>query len=409
MAFIDRREALSRVLLGVTSLVFPKNLLGTQESDKFFKFNLAQKNPDGLNIDPSVRADIYRSAAKWLDQTLARSGGKLFLENDLGKYEIEFSASAERQGIDFAKALSRDIWRTRVAEKRKVAGAPEDDEIATSCEHILSLRIRYQNVPFAPTVYAADAEAGGRSFGTAEEMRQFNQIAEAHGLKKVDGPIRERAKFLKQIVDTEPQKLSDGSLYFMCMFNGHGAPGGRGMSLHSNGANFLSSLLSAREVGEAVKAHCEKWREKYEEAHKANLSAYIGVAFFCCYSQDQSRSLEGRGNEDLLSTLESVSAEHRVRPFVFTVGETMRPGYYQPGTVIPVLGVRSVIRQSDKEGVNGKLTLGNIYDIASGEGGILSNPTLFVVDRKTPRIYQIGEMDIRQFREGKNEGKSNRG
>jgi hypothetical protein len=95
----------------------------------------------------------------------------------------------------------------------------------------------------------------------------------------------------------------------------------------------------------------------------------------------------GKGN-DVLSRMESLTAEYKVRFYVFTESETMKPGYYQPGTNIPSLGPRALARETDRKG--GNLEIGDIYpSIGSGGEGVGSNPTLFVTDRRRPFMFQL--------------------
>jgi hypothetical protein len=393
---LNRRELFQSVGASITALTLSNVLVGQDRGARggsFFPFDLASKHAAGEAVDPSVSASVYKAAARWLNRTLAETDGKLSIELNNETFELTFQKSSERAAIDFTRCITRGIWRERMLRGVATSAEPSDEEIKGSCDTILSLRLRYRNVPMAVSVWAADNEANGSSFGNRAEMDGWNRIAKAHDMPAVKGPFRDKAAFLDAIENTPPAKLSDGTLYFGTGFNGHGAPGGVGMSLHSNGSESLSRLMTAVDIARGLERHCDKWKELYSEAHTNNKSAYIGVMLFCCYSQDQARKASGNEqSSDLLSKLESLAGTHKLRPFVFSVGETMRPGYYQPGTVIPVLGVRAFIRAADSE--KGALTVGQIYSgaISFGGDGILSNPTLFVPDRKRPKLFQIGEV-----------------
>jgi len=74
----------------------------------------------------------------------------------------------------------------------------------------------------------------------------------------------------------------------------------------------------------------------------------------------------------------------------------MRPGFYQPGRVIPVLGVRALANESDAQ--RGLLKMEHLHkSILHGGDGILSNPSLFFIDvfdvggRRKPLMFQIGQ------------------
>lgn len=165
------------------------------------------------------------------------------------------------------------------------------------------------------------------------------------------------------------------------------------MSMLSNGASSLSrSLMTGVSIAKAIEDHCHQHRDLYEKQADSPKSSYIGVFIFCCYSQDQMRNNSqgrdsGKGN-DFLSRMENLSAKYKIRFCVFTESETMKPGFYQPGTVIPSLGPRALARATDHKG--GNLEIGDIYEsIGAGGEGVGSNPTLFVTNRRNPFMYQL--------------------
>ena len=359
----------------------------------YFNFDLAGKHPTGFGVDPSVPPAVYRAAALYLSRKLAETNGVLSYDDKRGKYEDRLKPNDDAKAIDLAKTLTRDIWRERHIQKRRPDGEPSQDEIKASLEHLLSLRSRYKHAPIGMSVYACDNERGGSSFGTPKEIQFWNKASNYHGLPNLQGPIREQGRFQELIRSTRPGRTKNGDLLFVCGFNGHGAPGGDGMSMLSNGASSLSrSLMSGVSMAKSLEEHCHKHRDLYMEQAKSDNSAYIGVFIFCCYSQDQMRNNRqgrdaGKGN-DVLSRMESLTAEYKVRFYVFTESETMKPGYYQPGTNIPSLGPRALARETDRKG--GNLEIGDIYpSIGSGGEGVGSNPTLFVTDRRRPFMFQL--------------------
>jgi hypothetical protein len=390
----NRRSFLSQATGALAALSFGSSSSAiAQDQRRFFNFPLGGRDVVGRGQDPSVPSKLYDSVAAYLQRSLVQSNGTLeFKEESLGSYQESFQPNKQRQAVDFVRAITRDIWRERMASggQRGDVGHPAtDEECQKSIEHNLMLRLRYADVPVHMTVFAADAERGGRSFGSPEEVRAWNRINKAHGFPDMKGPFRNADKFLQAIIDTPPVRHADGTLHFAAGFNGHGAPGGAGMSLHSNGANSLSSsLMSSISVVKAYEEHMRKHRDVYLEQHNSGKSAYIKLFYFCCYSQDQTRNNRGSTGNDTLSRLENIAAEYRVRPMVFVVGEQGKPGYYQPGTVIPVLGVRAFADVAERNG--NKLTWRDLYDsVAYGGEGVLSNPTGFFVDRRRPLMFQV--------------------
>ena len=142
----------------------------------------------------------------------------------------------------------------------------------------------------------------------------------------------------------------------------------------------------------ALEEHCQNHKELYLKQADSPKSAYIGIYIFCCFSQDQMRN-NGQGREsgngnDVLSRLETLTSQYKIRFCVFTESETMKPGYYQPGTNIPALGPRALARATNHK--QGNLEIGDIYDsIGFGGDGVHSNPSLFVTDRRKPAMFQV--------------------
>jgi hypothetical protein len=390
----NRRAFLGQAVAGLATLSFGSASSAiAQDQRHYFRFQLGGTRVVGRGQDPSVPAQLYDSVAAYLQRALVQSNGKLeFTHESLGSYQESFQPNEQRRAVDFTRAVTRDIWRERMADgtKRSEVGHPaSEEECQRSISHNLMLRLRYADVPVHMTVFAADAERGGRSFGSPEEVRSWNRINQAHGFPEMKGPFRNADNFLKTIVDTPPDRHADGTLHFAAGFNGHGAPGGAGMSLHSNGAsNLSSSLMSSDSVVKAFEDHMRKHQDIYREQDASGKSAYIKLFYFCCYSQDQARNNRGSAGNDTLSRLEDIAAEYRVRPMVFVVGEQGKPGYYQPGTVIPVLGVRAFADVAERK--QHVLTWRDLYDsVAYGGEGVLSNPTGFFVDRSRPLMFQV--------------------
>lgn len=391
----DRRQFGAAVAAALESLTFgaTERALAQTSRGNYFNFNLAGKHPTGYGVDPSVSPTIYKAAATHLSSLLVDSRGVLSYEGKKGTYELRLKANDEREAIDFARTVTRDIWRERHIHKASLSAEPSFDEVKASIQHVMAVRSRYKHVPVGMSVYACDNERGGSSFGTPAELAFWNKASNYHGIGNLRGPIREQGKFLDLVRSTTPGRTKGGDLLFVCGFNGHGAPGGDGMSMLSNGASSLSrSLMSGVSIAKALEEHCHTHRDLYMKQAKSENSAYIGVFIFCCYSQDQMRNntqgrASGKGN-DVLSRLESLTTEYKTRFYVFTESETMKPGYYQPGTKIPSLGPRALARETDRKG--GNLEIGDIYpSIGAGGEGVGSNPSLFVTDWRRPFMFQI--------------------
>lgn len=399
---LDRREFLG---MGLGALVVnAASSAVAQEQRAFFTAPVTgRQNVVGLGADKSVPEFVYNAVANYLNRKLGESQGRLSISNSLGEYSVVVSPQQQRSAIDFIRTITRDIVRERhsgitaalkrgeIKEQdgeRRAIEIPKDEEIARSIDHVLTLRRRYRDVPLHMSVYSADREANGRSFGVPSEIDFWNRTNKAHGLASLSGPHRHEEPFLKAIVATAPSKHKDGTLHFAIGFNGHGAERGAGMSLHSDGSSrFYGGLMSARTLAKALADHCDTHKQIYEDQHKSGKSAYIQVLLFCCFSQDQSRSTDGHPGSSLLSQLESLSHQYKVRPMVLTVGEFGKPGYYEPGTQIPVLGVRALANLSDHK--KGLLTFGDLYDSAAAGGeGIVSNPTGFVTDVRRHLLFQ---------------------
>jgi hypothetical protein len=390
--------------------------------ERFFSFPINHARALGVNKDESLPSAVYETVGAWLNRELAKTGGKMELESDYGKCELKFKSNEERPAVDFIKTVTRDIWRNRRAQNAdgtKIRVAPTEEEIVSAVEHVLTLRLYYKDTPMMVTVLGADAEFrnGKQNFGTKEELDAHNAILKAHGAKNaktneqhsLSAPYRTKREFLAAIENTPPVVLPDGSLYFSACFNGHGAEHGQGMSFSSQGADRLSGLLKGPEVALALEKHFKKWGDLYAEAHKDHKKAFVGVMFFCCYSQDQGRRQSDepmpwleeeddapkgqRQRTDLMSRLEILANNHRVRPFLFTVSETDQPGLYRPGARdIPVNGVWAIGKRASE--VKWKLTIGDLFpEIMFGGYGIHSNPSLFVPDIRKPRLYQIGQAE----------------
>lgn len=397
---LNRRQAVETAgksaIATLSALTFgsASEALAQSARDGYFKFNLAGKHPTGLDNDPAVSPAVFRGAATFLDSQLAKTDGVMFHKDEkYGTYTDTIKKDDEAKAIDNARVITRNIWRERHAQRRPNSSQPSQEEVAAKYNHLLDLRSRYLHVPIAMSVYACDNERGGSSFGTPAEIRFWNKASNYHGLPNLQGPIREQGRFQELIRNTPPGRTKKGDLLFVCGFNGHGAPGGDGMSMLSNGASSLSrSLMSGVSIAKSFEEHCHKNRDEYFKQAKSENSAYIGLFIFCCYSQDQMRNNRqgrdaGKGN-DVLSRLENLSSEYKVRFYVFTESETMKPGYYQPGTNIPSLGPRALARETDRKG--GNLEIGDLYpSIGSGGEGVGSNPTLFVTDRRRPLIFQL--------------------
>ncbi len=392
---VNRREALGAGVAALTGAIFGRESSAVAQSQRnYFSFNLANKHPTGYGIDPSVVPAIYRSVADWLGTALIESRGNLNCKDKGSTYQLYLKPNEEREAIDTARTITRDIWRERsIAKSSSPKSEPSAGEIKASVDHMLSLRSRYAHTPIGMSVYACDNERRGLSFGTQAEMKFWNKANTFHGLPGAAGPIREQGKFLELVRTTAPSKTKAGDLLFSVGFNGHGASGGEGMSMLSNGAGSLSgALMTGASIAKALEEHCHNNRDLYLRQAKSDNCAYIGVFIFCCFSQDQvrnnSKGRDAGNSNDLLSRMENLTAQHRVRFNVFTESETMKPGFYQPGTVIPALGPRALARATDNK--KGNLEIGDIYDsIGSGGDGVGSNPTLFVTDRKRPFMFQI--------------------
>jgi hypothetical protein len=337
---------------------------------------------------------VYGAAARHLNASLAEGGGKVRWESGKELYELVIKPNDVAQAIDVARTLTRDIWRSRrLAKHPNLAAEPTAEELSASMSHMLSLRSRYQHAPIGMTVYACDNERGGRSFGTKEEIDFWNKANNFHGIGNLQGPIRHQQQFVERIEKTAPVLTKNGDLLFGCGFNGHGAPGGQGMSMLSDGSTRLSSsLMSGVSIAKALEEHCANHRDVYLKQADSPKSAYVGIYIFCCFSQDQMRNNgqgpdAGAGN-DVLSRLETLTSQYKIRFCVFTESETMKPGYYQPGTNIPALGPRALARATNHK--QGNLEIGDIYDsIGFGGEGVHSNPSLFVTDRRKPAMFQV--------------------
>ncbi len=390
----NRRDFLTQAAAALTAASFGSAASAVaQDQRRFFDKSLSGRAVVGYGQDPSVPAKLYDSVAVYLQRALAQSNGQVKFEDaSLGSYKETFQRNEDRRAVDFVRAITRDIWRQRVARgvKQSDIGRPADEEeCRKSVDHNLMLRLRYGNVPVHMTVFAADAENGGRSFGSGEEIKAWNGINKAHGFPNIKGPFRDANQFIEAIIKTPPIRHADGTLHFAAGFNGHGAEGGQGMSLHSRGAaNLSQSLMSSQRVVEAYEKHMERHKDIYLEQDKSGKSAYLKLFYFCCFSQDQARNNRGTVGNDTLSRLENLAAKYRVRPMVFSVGEQGKPGYYQPWTVIPVLGVRAFADVAARN--NNELQWRHLYEsIAFGGEGVFSNPTGFVVDRSSARMFQV--------------------
>lgn len=375
---LDFLRVVGASLAGIT--LPPSTLFAAQN---FFKFNLAGTHPAGLGVDPSVPTKVYRAVAAYLSRHLHQTGGKLSFVGPHDRFETSYEQKAEREAIDLARTITRDIWRERVILGRDPSAVPSEEEISASIWHYLSLHSRYQDVPVFMCVYACDNERGGRSFGTPAEIAAWNKANAAHGVPEVV-LVREQGRFHKLIEGTAPTRNKGGDLLFACGFNGHGAPGGDGMSMHSDGSSSLSRLMPGPAIAESIGRHCERHAEEYLKQARGPNSSYILLFIDCCYSQDQLRNNAAgnsrRAGNDVLSRFEDLTKKFGVRFVIFTVSETMKPGFYQPGTVIPSFGPRVIARTIDKR--KGDIRIKDLYGaIGSGGEGIGSNPCLFVTDR----------------------------
>ena len=412
-SLLSRRQILAAALAGavpdLATAQFPNR---SRSQGSYFEFQLAGQRFVGRDQDPLLPGVVFDCAARYLEHELNGTKGvmkttildratKMPLMDEKGneiEYKFTLPSNNDRLAIDFTKVLTRVICRERYTDTKdpaKIAAPAAAAEVAKAIDKVLTIRHRHEKVPFAFLIYGADDEDSGLSFGGPQEVALLNKINKASGIPPLKGPFRKAEEFLEAIRHTLPVKLPDGSLYFSAMFNGHGAPGGKGVSLHSNGASQLASaLLSGHAVVSAYEYNCKKNKDMLLAAHEDNVSVYMGLIDLCCFSKGQVTKKDRRSPfvdaKGVLSRLEYLQKDFKVRPYVFTGSEVLREGLYQPrvGAAVPVLALRALVNEAIKK--NNKLTFADIYDeIVSGKGSI-SNPTLFAPDVSRPRMFQIG-------------------
>lgn len=401
----NRREALSAGLQGVAGATLGAELLFgnanralAQNYARYFNADLSKRFVPGLGTDKLLPKTVFDFAARYLDEEMSKTDGKLLWvnpKNSAERYELQLRKDEVARATNLVGAFTRDTCRHRAYHKdTNPTSTPTREHLEKTKDIVLGCRSFYASMPLVLSVYACDNERGGRSFGTKPEVDAYNKANAYHGVPNMQGPIRQRGQFLDLIRKTPPTRLKSGDLIFGIGFNGHGAPGGEGMSMLSAGASRLSSsLMTGDEMCSATEEHLWNHRDLYLRQAESKNRAYFQVSISCCYSQDQVRNngvgrSSGSGR-DMLSRFEDLTSQYRVRFCVITESETMRPGYYQPGKAIPALLAAALARVINRKG--GDLRLGDLEGaIEVGGAGILSNPSIFVTDRKTSAMHQIG-------------------